>query len=261
MSVGLTRVTKHDLEALVRAIERDLLACPLTRVRLAAAGFEAAADDIVEVIGGVDQAGALAALRVAIAERTHRAPPRLDLVWTGPEARISTSRDTAIVVRELFERARQSVLVGGFRFDHGEELFRPLHGVMRDHGVHATFFVDIETRAQVREEADAHANEFIVRFFTNEWPFGDPKPDVYFDPRTVAPGPPWASLHAKCIVIDEALTFITSANFTDRGQTRNIELGALIEDATFARQVVSQWNGLVGSKLVRKFPITRARSA
>ena len=34
---------------------------------------------------------------------------------------------------------------------------------------------------------------------------------------------------------------IGSANFTDRGQSRNIEVGAVIEDASFARALASQW--------------------
>jgi phosphatidylserine/phosphatidylglycerophosphate/cardiolipin synthase-like enzyme len=54
------------------------------------------------------------------------------------------------------------------------------------------------------------------------------------------------------VVVDEQATLIGSANFTDRGQTRNIEVGVLIEDAGFARQVVEQWQGLVNAKLVQR---------
>ncbi|MBX3270384.1 MAG: DISARM system phospholipase D-like protein DrmC [Sandaracinaceae bacterium] len=251
-ATGLARISLHDLESLERAIERGTLAAPITETALVASGFAAGAADIVEVLRGVDAAGALAAVRVALAERRHRAPPRLDLVWTGPEARLSTSRDTAIVVRQLFERARQSVLVGGFRFDHGEDLFRPLHAVMRDHGVRATFFVDIATRAATAAGAEAHATDFLDRFFWKEWRFGDPKPELYYDPRTAAPGPPWVSLHAKCVVIDDEIALITSANFTDRGQTRNTELGVRIEDEAFAGQVAAQWRGLISAGIVRR---------
>lgn len=71
--------------------------------------------------------------------------------------------------------------------------------------------------------------------------------DVYYDPRTAVPGPPWVSLHAKCVVVDERWSFVSSANFTDRGHTRNIELGVLIEDAAFAEQIVTHWRALVAA--------------
>jgi phosphatidylserine/phosphatidylglycerophosphate/cardiolipin synthase-like enzyme len=32
------------------------------------------------------------------------------------------------------------------------------------------------------------------------------------------------SMHAKCVVVDEAATFITSANFTSAAQTTNVEV-------------------------------------
>ena len=249
---GLSRVSLDDLEALEHAIDRGTLAAPVHDVSLRAAGLGAHVADIVAALGGVDRVGALAAIRAVLAEREHRVPPKLDLVWTGPEARLSTSRDTAIVVRQLFERARRNVVVGGFRFDHGEELFAPLHAVMRDHGVQATFFVDIATRAASAAGAHSHATDFIDRFFWKHWRFGDPKPEVYYDPRTAAPGPPWVSLHAKCGVVDDEVALITSANFTDRGQTRNTELGVRIEDPAFAGQVAAQWRGLVSAGVVTR---------
>jgi phosphatidylserine/phosphatidylglycerophosphate/cardiolipin synthase-like enzyme len=67
------------------------------------------------------------------------------------------------------------------------------------------------------------------------------------------PGRPWASLHAKCTVVDDERTLITSANFTDRGQTRNIEAGVLIEDGAFAEEVSAQWRLLITADLVRRY--------
>ena len=65
-------------------------------------------------------------------------------------------------------------------------------------------------------------------------PFGPPYPDVYYGPRSAITGPPWVSLHAKCIVVGDELAFVTSANFTERGQTRNLAVGVSIEDRYFA---------------------------
>jgi phosphatidylserine/phosphatidylglycerophosphate/cardiolipin synthase-like enzyme len=62
----------------------------------------------------------------------------------------------------------------------------------------------------------------------------------------------WASLHAKCLVVDRRRALVGSANFTDRGQSRNVEVGAIVEDAAFAGELARQWLGLVdGGLLVR----------
>ena len=50
-----------------------------------------------------------------------------------------------------------------------------------------------------------------------------------------------ASVHAKCVVVDETTTLITSANFTDRGQSRNIEVGVLLQGSRLAKQMITQF--------------------
>jgi phosphatidylserine/phosphatidylglycerophosphate/cardiolipin synthase-like enzyme len=157
-----------------------------------------------------------------------------------------------LVVQRLFESANRSVLVGGYSFD-APEILEPLYRAIKERGVDVTLFLDIDGTATTAEGAEAFATAFIDRFFRTVWTFGLPKPDVFYDPRTAAPGPPWASLHAKCIVVDDERSLITSANFTDRGQTRNIEAGVLIEDTGFAAELGAQWRQLVGVGLVKKY--------
>jgi phosphatidylserine/phosphatidylglycerophosphate/cardiolipin synthase-like enzyme len=173
-------------------------------------------------------------------------------VWTGPEAQNSLARDTGIVVRQLFERAERKVIIGGFRFDHGADILRPLYERMQN-GLRVDMFVDIKHRAKRPELGPAFARTQINALLRSNWPFGDPYPNVYYDPRSAVMGPPWVSMHAKCVVIDERWTFITSANFTERGQTRNLEVGVCIEDEAFASQLASQWQALVAHELVVRY--------
>lgn len=63
-------------------------------------------------------------------------------------------------------------------------------------------------------------------------------------PRSAAARAP-SSLHAKCVVIDDAISLVGSANFTDRGQARNYEAGVLLHEAAFARRLGGQWWSLV----------------
>jgi len=51
----------------------------------------------------------------------------------------------------------------------------------------------------------------------------------------------FASLHAKCVVVDGRHALVTSANSTDRGQTRNLEVGILVEDPSFATTLEAQF--------------------
>jgi phosphatidylserine/phosphatidylglycerophosphate/cardiolipin synthase-like enzyme len=250
--LGLSRVPQHTLEQVLRLLEQGRLECPVTAGELASVGVHGRTLDIADALAGADRAGAAAVLRVAVAERVHRPPPRLELVWTGPETRASVARSTALVVERLFEEATRSVIIGGYSFD-STEILQPLYRGMKERGLSVMLFLDITERAPTRESADAFATAFIDRFFRDIWVFGLPRPDVFYDPRTAAPGPPWASLHAKCVVVDDERSLVTSANFTTRGQTRNIEAGVLITDSGYSELLAGQWRQLVNEGLVRKY--------
>jgi phosphatidylserine/phosphatidylglycerophosphate/cardiolipin synthase-like enzyme len=247
---GLTTLTRADLEVLLLEVEQGRLPCPLTQAALMATGLGHLADQL-EVLDGLGRKGVVAALRVALAEREGAPKTALELVWTGPEARVSGARDTAVVVRQLFEHAERTVIVGGYAFDHGAEILRPLHEAMAVRGVEASMFVNLEGRARTAIEVDRAVAAAVEDFLTENWPFGEPVPELYYDPRSVTKGA-GASMHAKFVVVDDRLTLITSANFTGRGQTRNVEAGVLIDDGAFAVRLLEQWRGLVRAGLVRQ---------
>jgi phosphatidylserine/phosphatidylglycerophosphate/cardiolipin synthase-like enzyme len=252
MTIELTRIPQPMLELLLAALRRGRLPCPFSEADLIDAGFRGDPTDVLATLGGLDLAGAIAALRVAIAERVHRPPPRLDLVWTGPETVATVARGTWAAVERLFESAQRSVIVGGYTFDT-PEILEPLHRAMRDRGVTATLFLNVPSEAAGAAEAEAVATRFIDRFLHEVWTFGAPKPDIYYDPRTPLRGPPWVSLHAKCIVVDDERALVTSANFTDRGQARNVEAGVVIEDRAFAGELGAQWRQLVREGLLTRY--------
>ena len=164
------------------------------------------------------------------------------------------------------------MLVAGYSIDHGEELFASLHRGMAAHGVTADFFVDVDQLAarlsaaaraagqswalvsaplEAAQGNVARGRAVVELFYRLMWPFGEPRPVVYFDPRT-ADKHGAISMHAKCVVIDHEYALITSANFTDRGQTRNIEAGVAIEDRAFAASLERQWLNLVDAGVVVK---------
>ena len=182
------------------------------------------------------------------AERMRHPATRVSLVWTGPETRASAARDTTVVVRELFEGAQRHVVVAGYSFEHGEGILAPLHAAMRDRGVRVEMFVHLEEAREVPADPAWYLATRAAALRSANWGFGDPVPTLYVDPRAAVPRS-YASLHVKCVVVDGERAMVGSANFTDRGQTRNIEAGVLVEDARFAEELVRQFHDAVGAGL------------
>lgn len=175
-----------------------------------------------------------------------------ELVWTGPEALNSTFRDTSVVVQDLFREATQDVLIVGFAFYQGKEIFQEIAiklDTIKDFRV--VFIVD------VRRDGNTSAEEAVVLKFKNDflkkqWP-GKKMPEIYFDPRTLDIGSDVkSSMHAKCIVIDTKKSFITSANFTQAAHHRNIEAGVVFESEVYAINLKSQFMNLVELKLLKE---------
>jgi phosphatidylserine/phosphatidylglycerophosphate/cardiolipin synthase-like enzyme len=88
--------------------------------------------------------------------------------------------------------------------------------------------------APLRPLEEAHVEKHLGKFLRESWPFGEPRPRLYYDKRALVAGPPWCSLDAKCVVVNGRTAFVSSANFTQRGEERNIEVGVLIGDVSFA---------------------------
>ncbi len=245
---GLGGVSQPQLEHLLGLVRGAQLGAPLTPTALQAHGLGALWDKL-SWLAGLERAGLEAVLAVAIDERVTRPGPRLELVWTGPEAKVSAARDTAVVVRDLFSRAQRSVIVASFSFTQGHEIFEELHIAMRDRAVEARIFLHIDDRPGVAPEAAAR--DGADAFLHANWPFSGKPPELYFDPRTVAAGSS-INLHAKCVVVDDRWALVGSANFTHNALARNIEVGVLVDDPSFAQALTQQWHGLIDNNLVQR---------
>lgn len=243
-STGLYSISTHELEQVLHEIKKGNLSCPVTQAGLVAAGMGYLSERAA-VLYKLDPAATYVVLEAVLAERARPPATKVELVWTGPEGRGSSSRDTRVVLRELLEGATKSVLIGGYSFDHGDEILKPLHEGMRDRGVQATIFLHLKER-EPEEAAEDYVQKKTAKFIEENWGFGPPIPEIFYDPRTVEPKK-WTSLHAKCVVVDEQRALVTSANFTRRAQTRNIEVGVLVDDELFAKNLVHQWKSCAGA--------------
>ena len=259
-SASLKLVSTSTLQQLREAIAADRIHVPLDRGALVAHGIRHQVDAISGSLAGHRSAACLAILDVALAEREDRRQPP-DLVWSGPDGASGSARDTSIVLRELFEGARENVILAGYSFEGGSSILEPLHRRMASERLDVRFFIDVEQLG-----SGAHWERHLLgawnNFLTKAWCFGPPYPEVYYDVRAAIPGrnvrestqddPGFVSLHAKCVVVDGRLSLVSSANFTKRAHERNIECGALIDDPHFSRQLASQWLSLIEGGFVKK---------
>lgn len=206
---------------------------------------------------GVDCKHIAYTLRLLTQEKdnSQRIRDRVNLVWTGPEIAGSRSRDTSVVVRELFSKAKKSVLISSFAIDKGEKarrLFEVLAQRMdANPELHVQMFLNIQRPHQSKVAESILLREFADTFRHDIWS-GKRLPKLFYDTRSLALDTKQKScLHAKCIVVDEEKVLVTSANFTQAAHERNIEAGVLLNDTSIAQALRLQFDALVSQKILR----------
>jgi phosphatidylserine/phosphatidylglycerophosphate/cardiolipin synthase-like enzyme len=110
-----------------------------------------------------------------------------------------------------------------------------------------------------RKKGDTTATDHLVRkfadrFWGTDWP-GSSRPTVFYDSRSLDLGGPSGVLHAKAVVADDEVVFVTSANFTEAALDRNIEVGLLVRDRALAATVSSHFRGLIDRGLLHPLPM------
>lgn len=269
MNAPWPRLSEADLRQLGGALRAGRLAPPFgavgVRRYLAADVADAVAAELQRLAGEGFQTAQLASLLDALAQdRAARPPPpdRLDLVTSGPEAPGVAIRDTAVVVRELFSSARQSVLAVGYAVHGGRQVFRALAERMEQHpDLDVRFCLDVPRPWQDVTPTAILLRRFAERIKTREWP-GARLPAVYYDPRSLELNAAQrASLHAKCIVVDRRVAFVSSANFTEAAQIRNIEVGVLMRNPVIAEALARHFEALIEAEALKVLvDIERMRS-
>ena len=262
MSDTLLGLSPAALSDLASAVEGRSLASPFAPLHLRRLGFGAESEAVASELQGLADLGLSATalarvLRLLAAERqaAQRAADRTELVWTGPETRGARSRDTAVVVRELFATAERSVLVATYAVYQGRQVFEPLAARMEARpDLRVRMFLNVARPHRDQTPENQVLKAFADEFRREHWP-GERLPDLYYDPRSLVVGPgPKAALHAKGIVVDDTRAFVTSANFTEAAQERNIEAGVLVDSASFATSLRLQFDSLVEAGWLRRLP-------
>ncbi len=62
-------------------------------------------------------------------------------------------------------------------------------------------------------------------------------------------------MHAKCLVVDLRSVFISSANFTEAAQQRNVEVGLIIDAEQLAERVTRFFSSMLSAGLLSPLPL------
>ena len=181
----------------------------------------------------------------------------LDLVTTGPDVAGIDNRDTSVVVRDLFAAATASVLIAGYAVYQGQRVFQALADRMQERpDLRVRIVLDIQRGNGDSSSASELIGRFAERFRSRQWPSARPLPEVYFDPRSLeCQGDKKACMHAKCIVVDSRSVFISSANFTEAAQQRNIEVGLIVHSNQLAERVTRYFSSMFSAGLLSPLPL------
>lgn len=250
--VGLVGVATSELTRLRAAVAQRRVRAPLSAVALSLGGFEALTTRLAPFYP-LPRDALLVVLDAVLSER-RRHEDALSLVWSGPDEGASSARDTATVLAELVGGAERSVLLAGYTFDRGSRVFAELGRAMTERHVRAAVYFDPDQTLPRRAHLEAPIAEYlaaaVARFVERNVAAGAPVPELYVDRRVTEPdafwenGTPRVSLHAKCLVVDDARALVTSANFTGRGEKRNVEAGVLVRHVGFASSLAGQFRRL-----------------
>lgn len=222
------RLPDRDVAALAAALDgADRLG--RFRSRTTSPIVRAACDEVARAVAGTSAAFVAGVLLGAVSGRQkHRRS--VDVVWTGPPSGVRTSRLTAAAVVDLVDQAESEILLMSYVMYREPALGAALErGGLR--GVAITLVHEHPAdNPAFRGPSEAFADIPARRL---RWP--------------LARRPPFASLHAKVLVVDRSIVLVGSANVTSSAMVSNIECGLLVRDATVAADIAEHVDDLMRS--------------
>jgi hypothetical protein len=251
---AIHKLSSQSLRSLSISLRNGALSSGITRHALQqiagpqAAELERCLDGLLEDGIKPAQLAMLAEAIVDARESTPGSAALFDLVLSGPEVPGIPTGDTAAVMLRLIEKAQSEILLVGYAVHNGRRLFERLAARMQlVEALQVIFCLDIP-----RKHTDTSLSTEIVRRFAQDfrkkhWPWPQ-LPKLFYDPRSLSESlDQRSSLHAKCVVVDRRVALITSANFTEAAQHRNIEAGVLVRDPLFVERLAGYFDGLRAS--------------
>jgi phosphatidylserine/phosphatidylglycerophosphate/cardiolipin synthase-like enzyme len=196
---------------------------------------------VLDACATIPETAAVAYLRGVADGYAHRAAAvTVESVWSGPGSHAVPVRSTAAVLVEIVRAAREELLLTTY----SAAAYPPLADALRDavaRGVVVSVVVETLQGAgsalNGAEPALAFADVPGVELW--HWPVGN---------RTEQ----GAKMHAKLAVADRRMMFVSSANLTQSGVSRNIEAGVLVRGGAAPRRAAEHIAELISAGVLAR---------
>ena len=189
------------------------------------------------------EAVALAVQASAMTYRSTVNQQQIELVWSGPPVVQSTFRRTDRAWIDVIDGARAILWIASYSVGSVECVETSLLSAL-DRGVSINFLFE---RSQDSEGALAHdgCSRFDRRILQGSKLYA-------WTPTNRQRGPAGkvALMHAKAVVADAAVMFVTSANLSGAALERNIEVGVIVRGGPHPRWLAERFQQLVECRAV-----------
>ncbi len=165
----------------------------------------------------------------------------VELVWTGPSTAFMPVRHTEQVLCEVIETAQDNIFFVSFVVYEVDSVIKALQGA-------AELQVQINVLFEPSKEHGGMVNIDSIKVISDSVPSAN----IYrWEPeaKKVVSG---GSIHAKCIVADNKIAFITSANLSAAAMERNMELGVLFRGGHIPNDLNLHLTSLIDTGIIIK---------
>lgn len=232
----LVRVTaqlpERDVAALAAALDGGYAGLERHRVHASSPAIRNACDTVRAAVNATSALFAAGVLLGALQARKMRAST-LDVVWTGPPSKVTTSRLTSAAIVELVDAAESEILLLSYAM-HSEPMLSRALSRADDRGVSITLLAERggdNPNFHGPSTAFTHVSARRLRWPADRRPTG-------------------ASLHAKVLVVDRTIALVGSANVTGSAMERNLECSVLLRDAVAASDIVRHIDQLIATGIL-----------
>jgi phosphatidylserine/phosphatidylglycerophosphate/cardiolipin synthase-like enzyme len=150
-------------------------------------------------------------LEGAFLEHKRSSHTSIDVVWTGPQSKMTSSRLTIAVVAGLIGEANREIILVSYA-SYPPALIRDALSAAAERGVEIVLLTELPADRPGFHGVEMPMPELPCRRL--HWP--------------ASARPKGASLHAKLLIVDGATALVGSANLTGNAMEQNLECGLLV---------------------------------
>lgn len=166
----------------------------------------------------------------------------VEMVWTGPTTGLVPSRHTEQVLLQVINEAKRRVFIVSF-VAHG------VGSIVQELQKATQRGVKVEILLESSKSHGGKIDTDSIETFKKKLPTAD----IYCWNSASKASEKWTgAVHAKCLISDGQLAFITSANLTQAALERNMELGILIRGGCVPEGLDRHLESLVVTGIIKK---------